>query len=318
MLGPYTHRIDPVLFDAGVLYLWWYGLSYTLGFLELHLWLRLNRQRLRMSLDDAYRLTLYFILGVLIGGRIIEVVFYEWPYYHEHPLHILFYWLGGMSTHGLLLGAVVGTVLFCRRARFAFLPVADALVIPGAFLLGVGRLGNFIDGQIVGRITDVWWAVEFPDVEGFRHPVVLYDGIKNLLLIPLLLYIRKYRPPPGVLLGHFLFWYGFLRIFVDLFREYRVTLFYLGPGQEFNIFMSVLGLVLLVLGYRKKWPARSVPTQAPGMENPVPIYKKALFIGLLLFSLTLPSDWTQDIPQRYGERHQGLKYSILYPPISKP
>ena len=314
----YIHRIDPVLYDAGGVYLWWYGLSYTLGFLNLHRWLRRNRRRLGMTLNEVYRLTLCFSVGVLIGGRCIEVIFYEWSYYQGHLPHIFFYWLGGMSTHGLLLGAVVGTMIFCRYTRRSFLPIADALVIPGAFILGVGRVGNFIDGQIAGGITDVWWAVQFPDMEGFRHPVVLYDGVKNLLLIPLLLWIRKRGAPAGVLLGHFVFWYGFLRIFIDLFREYRVDLFFLGPGQEFNILMSVLGLVLLVISYRKKWPANYTPIRPPERETAGLLYQKLVFVSLLVFSLTLPSDWTQDIPKRYGERHEGLRYSLLYPPIEAP
>jgi hypothetical protein len=136
-------------------------------------------------------------LCVLVMGRAVEVLYYEWPYYRAHPLHVLHYWRGGMSSHGLLLGGCLGTWLFCRLRRRPFLALADELTIPGAFLLAVGRLGNFVDGQIVGSPTDVWWAVKFPDAEGFRHPVVLYDGLKNVLLVPLLLLIRRRARTPG-------------------------------------------------------------------------------------------------------------------------
>lgn len=127
------------------------------------------------------------VVGVLVGGRAIEIAFDEWPFYYDHPGLIPAYWLGGMATHGLMLGGAAGLGLFGFLYRKLFLLLADALVIPSAFLMGIGRLGNFIDGQIVGAVTDVWWAVKFPDADGFRHPVVLVrrrkepaaDGVPN-------------------------------------------------------------------------------------------------------------------------------------------
>ena len=148
---------------------------------------------LGLTLAEVYSLTLLFMAGVLAGGRAVEVAFDEWPFYRNHLSLIPAYWLGGMATHGLLAGAAIGTSTFCWFYRKPVRTIADALVIPGAFFLGVGRVGNFIDGQIVGGVTDVWWAVKFPDADGFRHPVVLYDGLKNFLLIPVLLWIGR-RP----------------------------------------------------------------------------------------------------------------------------
>ncbi len=314
MFGPFVHDIDPIFFELGGVYLWFYGLSYTLGFLEIHLWFNRARRRLGLSLNEVYSLSLIFAASVIVGGRCVEVFFYEWPYYRAHLWHIPAVWLGGMATHGLLLGAVTGTWLFCRAYGKDFLRIADALVIPGAFLMGVGRIGNFIDGQILGSLTDVWWAVKFPDAEGFRHPVVLYDGIKNLLLIPLLLVVRRTRPPAGVMTAHFVFWYGFLRIFVDLYREYPTDLFGIATGQSFNIFMSVLGASLWYY-YRRRRLANDATDPPP--ERPVRLWpKRAAFAGLLAFSLVMPSDWTQDIPARYGKRHPGLQYSHWYPAIA--
>ena len=183
MPGPYTHRIDPVLLDVGGVHLWWYGLGFALGFLELHFFLRRGHGELRLSPREVWSLSLFIAVGVLVGGRAVEIAFDEWPFYKEHLHLVPAWWLGGMATHGLLLGGALGAALFARRYGKPFLLVADALVIPAAFLMGMGRIGNFIDGQIVGAVTDVWWAVEFPDAEGFRHPVVLYDGAKNLLLM---------------------------------------------------------------------------------------------------------------------------------------
>ena len=178
--------------------------------------------------------------------RVVEVLFDEWPFYRQHPELIPALWLGGMATHGLLLGAAVGMVLFSFVYRNPFLEIADALVIPGAFLMGIGRLGNFIDGQIVGGLTEAPWAVKFPDASGFRHPVVLYDGLKNLLLIPYLAWVRRSNPTPGATAARFVFWYAFLRLGVDLFRDYPTHRLALGTGQTLNIVMAVVGAALAV------------------------------------------------------------------------
>ena len=325
MFGPFVHDIDPVFAEIGGFYLWWYGASYSFGFIAGFLWLRANRSNLGFDLGDVYRLVIYIAVGVLVGGRAVEVVFYEWAYYGEHPWHIPAVWLGGMSTHGILLGSTLAVFLYCRLHRRSFLEVGDVLAIAAAFIMGIGRLGNFVDGQIVGSLTEMPWGVKFPDLDGFRHPVVLYDGLKNLLLVPLLLLIRRARPPRGALVAHFILWYGFLRIFVDFFREYRTTIYGLPPGQEFNLLMTLIGIVMLIWLYRG---ARSgVRPQAPprtaesaGDADPVPGLwrKRALFALLLFLPTVMPSDWTQDVPARYGERHPGITHSILYPRIPAP
>lgn len=322
MTGPFVHNIDPIIGQIGGMYLWWYGLSYTLGFLGLFHWLRTTRKNLNLDVREVYDLTILIALGVLVGGRFVEVIFYEWSYYGDHLLHVLWIWLGGMSTHGILFGGTVGAWIFSRIYKKNFLTLADELVVAAAFIMGVGRLGNFIDGQIVGSLTDVWWAVDFPDAEGFRHPVVLYDGIKNILLVPVLLIMRSLNPPRGVLLGVFLFTYGFFRFFIDFFREYRVDLFGLPPGQEFNIGMSILGVMLITWGIKKGYTGvkplgASEVSDGLNMDVRKATRIRRLILRLLLIlPLVIPSDWTQDVPARYGARHDGITYSNLYPAIS--
>lgn len=323
MPGPYVHDIDPVLAGVGGIYLWWYGLSYALGFLQVHFWLKRRRQRLSLSLSEVYSLTLFFSVGVLAGGRAVEVAFDEWPFYRDHLGLIPAYWLGGMATHGLLIGAVGAIALFARLHGKPFLQLADELVIPGAFLMGIGRIGNFIDGQIVGAATDVPWAVRFPDADGFRHPVVLYDGAKNLLLIPYLLHVRRTNPTPGATAARFVFWYAFLRIGIDLFRDYPTHRLALGTGQTLNIVMSLLGVGLLMRSRLRRLgrlPGHSLPVMRSDRDitpsGRAPRWsQRAAFAGVLAFCLTIPSNWTQNIPSRYGARHQGLRHSVLYPPL---
>ena len=322
MFGPFVHRIDPLLADIGGVYLWFYGLSYSLGFISVFLWFKRVRHRFDFTIGAAYSLTICLALGVLAGGRVLEVFFYEWAFYREHLWLIPAVWLGGMSTHGVLLGVLAAVWLFCRIHRKSLLSIGDQLVIPGSYLMGMGRLGNFIDGQIVGGATNVWWAVQFPDALGFRHPVVLYDGVKNFLILGLLLWLRRKRPAPGMLIAYFVFCYAFLRIFVDLFREYPTSLFGIATGQAFNILMTALGALLIFRfsrSDRATIKANPVSETVPGSELPAQPRslwpKRIFFASLLLLPLTIPSDWTQDIPARYGKRHAGLHHSFLYPPI---
>lgn len=320
MTGPYTHNIDPVIGTVLGVHLWWYGLAYTLGFAAICCFLRSRRGELGLTAAMVYDLSILVAAGVLVGGRLVEVVFYEWPFYRSHLHLIPAYWLGGMASHGLLLGAIAGVLLFCRIHRQPFLIIADALAVPAALILGFGRIGNFIDGLIVGSPTDAWWAVKFPDAEGFRHPVVLYDAAKNLLLVPLLLLVDRLRLARGAVTGLFLFAYAGLRIFVDLFREYPTTLLGLGTGQILNIGMSLAGLALLAWCVTRR---SSVPEGGHGGEHaPIPRrwtdgagWRPILLAALVTFSLVIPSDWTQDVPDRYGKRHPGLRHSTLYPAI---
>ena len=320
MLGPYVHRIDPIIASIGGLHIWWYGLSYALGFLQLYLFMKHHRRDLMMTRSEVYILALMVGVGVLIGGRAVEVSFDEWSFYRQHPRLIPALWLGGMATHGLLLGAGAGAGLFAMLYGKSFLKLADALVVPGAFLMGMGRIGNFIDGQIVGSVTSVPWAVQFPYADGFRHPVVLYDGLKNLLLVPFLLRVRHTNPTPGAIAARFVFWYAFPRIFIDLFRDYPTHRLALGTGQTLNLIMAGAGILLLIrsrmrrLGLLQPLPVHPGPDPAARNASPATGLRVA-FALLLFFCLTIPSNWTQDIPKHYGSRHAGLRHSWFYPEI---
>jgi phosphatidylglycerol:prolipoprotein diacylglycerol transferase len=299
-------------------------LCYALGFFETFLWLKHYRKRTCLTVGEAYTLTIALALGLLIGARLVEVIFYEWPYFSAHPWRVPDLWQGGMVTHGCLFGSLIAMWLFSSVYKKPFLAIADALSIPGAFMMGMGRIGNFIDGQIVGSVTSVWWAVQFPDVPGFRHPVVLYDALKNFLIIPILLVVRKRSKKPGMVMAHFIFWYGFLRLFVDAYRDYATWIMGVPTGQILNIFMSLLGGGLILWFWKYGSDEESGEMSTAPIPSAVPAHrgnnwgKRAALASLMSFSLLMPSDSTQDIPERYGKRHPGLQHSILYPHIESP
>ena len=227
------------------------------------MWFGRQRDKLGWNVEEVCDLSIMSIVCVLVFGRAFEIVIYEWGYYAYHPSEIFSFWHGGMASHGVLLDGVVGVWLFSRWRGKNFVEAMNELTIPAAFFLGLGRVGNFINGQIYGYETDVWWTVKFPDAEGVRHPLVLYESAKNFAIIPILLAVRKTSfAGEGKLMAHFVFWYGFLRLFTDYFRDYGNEFLGIGTGQYFNLFMAALGLALYIWfarhGERRGAAAKSV------------------------------------------------------------
>jgi phosphatidylglycerol:prolipoprotein diacylglycerol transferase len=303
--------MEPVLTQIGPLRIWYYGLAYAVGLLSIHLWVSSRRERLGYDRGDVALFSLFFAGGVLLGGRLFDVALYEWFYYGEHPWQILRLWEGGMATHGVLVGAVAGTALFCGLRHKSFLAVADEVVVPGAVLMALGRVGNHINGEVYGSVTSIPWAVRFPYAEGCRHPVALYDGAKNLLMVPILLAVRsanlrgRGHLPRGLLLGHFVFWYGFLRFFVDLFREYDSYWLGVGRGQYFNLLMAAAGLAIIFAARRyagRRTRAGTGANRPVRREGSSSWASMAAFYALVAFCLTIPSGWTQQVLEDFEAR----------------
>ncbi len=317
----FIHQIDPVMFDLMGIKIYYYGLAYTLGFLGIFFWFLKRRNKLGWQRAEVYGFSILLSLCVLVFGRAFEIVFYEWGYYRENLSQLFSYWRGGMASHGVLIGAVMGIWVFCRLRKKSFLQTADELVIPAALFLGLGRIGNFINGQIYGYVTDVWWAVQFPDAEGFRHPVALYESFKNFLIIPVLFYVRKKSfPGQGKMTAHFILWYGLLRLFSDYFREYGGEFLGLGTGQYFNLLMAVIGLWLLFAftqrshgtgGYRNsndKLPSAKLGRKPEKLHLNL---MRLIFAAILIFSLTIPSSWTEGVLKQYRNNKQ-VKHVEVY------
>lgn len=261
--------IDPVLIDIGPLPIRWYALAYIAGLL-LGWWLmrRLVAQeqlwdgRVRptiVSLDD---LLVYAALGVVIGGRMGYVLFYNLDYFLAHPASIPAVWEGGMSFHGGLVGSTLGIWLFARREKVPMLSVTDlcAAVVPlGIFF---GRLANFIKPELWGRVSDVDWAMVFPDAAAGpfpRHPSQLYEAATEgvLLFALLMLAVRMGAlKRPGLVTGLFGVGYGLARIFCEFFREPDPQLGFLFGGATMGMLLSLplvlAGLFLIARGSRAR------------------------------------------------------------------
>lgn len=252
-------QFDPVLVAIGPLQIRWYGLMYVLGFaasylLVVHQVKQLKWQSLANSMDN---LNLSLILGVILGGRLGYVVFYNPAYYLQHPLAILATWEGGMAFHGGCLGALIAGMLYCHKAGLDFFKAADLYVVTVPIGLFLGRIGNFINGELYGRHSEVPWAMVFPQGGSVpRHPSQLYEAfLEGIVLFAILWSLRK-KPwqqhsslwPHGSMLALFLIFYGFFRVFVELFREPDPQLGFLflelTMGQWLSSAMILLGGVL--------------------------------------------------------------------------
>ena len=161
---PFYHNLSPYIVSFGPFAIRWYGLFYISGFLLLYLYMTLLRRKKKLSLSqdqiDSYIISLLF--GVVLGARLLYVLFYNPMYYLSHPAEIIAIWHGGLSFHGGLVGALLASYLYCKKHKFSFLALGDIVALPLAFSLFLGRIGNFINGELVGRVTNLPWCFYFP------------------------------------------------------------------------------------------------------------------------------------------------------------
>jgi phosphatidylglycerol:prolipoprotein diacylglycerol transferase len=260
---PAVHDFDPIAFSLGPLSIRWYGLMYLLGFA---LFLLLGRLRSRdawrdMSAQDVDDLLFYGMIGVIVGGRLGHVIFYgPLSYYLANPLEIFAVWKGGMASHGGILGVIVAMWWFARSRGKSFLRVTDFVVPLVPLGLGAGRIGNFINGELWGRVADpsLPWAMIFPQAGDRlpRHPSQLYQfALEGVLLFAILwLYSRKPRAA-GTVGSLFLIAYGVLRIIGEFFREpealYGAMPLGFSAGQWLSVPMVLIGVVCFVVLRRR-------------------------------------------------------------------
>jgi phosphatidylglycerol:prolipoprotein diacylglycerol transferase len=252
-------QFDPVAVSLGPLAIHWYGLMYLLGFLAF-LWLGRRRAATQpwhgltsRHVDDLLFLG---VLGVVIGGRLGQVLFYDPAHYLAHPLEILAVWKGGMSFHGGFVGVLVGMALYARRQGLSFWQVTDFIAPLAPLGLALGRIGNFINGELWGRAAsaDIPWAMVFPQVDALpRHPSQLYQAAgEGLLLFALLWWFSARRRPRMQISALFLAGYGVLRWGAEYFREPDAGIlglsYVVSMGQWLSLPMIVAGIFLFVRG----------------------------------------------------------------------
>lgn len=258
-------QFDPIAISLGPLAVRWYGLMYLLAFFQFW-WLGRYRIQTHPQLSQAGwtvqqldDLLFYGVLGVILGGRLGQVLFYEPGYYLAHPFEILAVWKGGMAFHGGLLGVLIAMGLYARKTRRTWLDITDFIAPLVPLGLASGRIGNFINGELWGRVADpaLPWAMVFPQVDNLpRHPSQLYQaGLEGVLLFIILWFFSRGVRARGAVSGMFLIGYGCLRFIAEFFRTPDDGIFGLSEvismGQWLSLPMILIGVALLVWSSRR-------------------------------------------------------------------
>jgi phosphatidylglycerol---prolipoprotein diacylglyceryl transferase len=253
--------IDPVFLRLGPLQFRWYGLMYVIGFLASYFLIRNEARRRKLSMDNETVADFIFCLalGVVLGGRLGYVLFYDLGSYLSNPLRIFAIWQGGMSFHGGLLGVAVAGLWYARRFHLPYLQLADLVALATPVGLGLGRIGNFINGELYGRPTTVPWGMIFPDGGPLpRHPSQLYEALlEGVVLFFLVRFLARRFQAPGTAIAAFLGGYGLFRFIVELFRQpdSQLGLYwgFFSMGQLLSLPLFLAGGILLVwLNWKKK------------------------------------------------------------------
>ena len=257
----YTHNLDPVLFNFGLIEIRWYSLAYIFGIL-IGWWLakrkinqRMGVTNIQFNINDFDDLVTYLILSIILGGRLGYVILYDFSYYFYNPVDIIKIWQGGMSFHGALIGIIFCTYQFSKKREipvFFFLDIIAYVAPIGIFL---GRIANFINGELIGKVTNVYWGVIFPKIDNAtRHPSQLYEALlEGLILFFIMNYIiSKDNYKIGTCSYFFLITYGSFRIFSEFFREPDVQVGYLFNLMSMGTLLSGLMIISGLIIYFKK------------------------------------------------------------------
>lgn len=264
--------IDPVLISLGPFAVRWYALAYIVGIFlgwwyarrlvaNAALWGPAGSPMTKIDLDDF---VVWATIGIVAGGRLGYILFYDLPHYIAEPADMLAVWHGGMSFHGGFLGTILAMVLFAWRRKIPIWSLIDVIAPSVTFGLFLGRLANFINGELWGRVTDVPWAIVFPAAGDLpRHPSQLYEaaleGVVLFLVLRILTHRYRKLATPGFISGAFAAGYGAARTFVEFFREPDIQIGYLAGGLTMGMLLSipmiVAGVALMIWSSRQRTAA---------------------------------------------------------------
>ena len=250
----YSHNLDPVLIDLGFIAIRWYSLAYIFGIVAgwwfgkkiiKHI---SKNNNLYFNIKEFDDLITYIIVSLIIGGRLGYIIFYNLDYYISNPIDIIKIWEGGMSFHGALVGIILGTYFFSKSRRISTLFLLDIIACVSPIGIFLGRIANFINGELVGKVTNVSWSVIFPAIDMLpRHPSQLYEAVLEGIILFLILntIVFRQRYKIGTCSYLFLIFYGVLRIMSELYREPDAQL-----GYIFNLFSmgTILSLLMILSG----------------------------------------------------------------------
>lgn len=270
------HNIDPVLLQLGFIKVHWYGVMYLVAF-AIAYWLA-NRAADKAgsgwTRDQVSDLLFYGFLGVIFGGRLGYILFYNLNQVLQDPVYLVRIWEGGMSFHGGLIGVLIAMAIFARKYKKAYLALGDFIAPLVPLGLAAGRIGNFINGELWGRPTDVAWAMVFPSGGAIgRHPSQLYHvALEGILLFIVIMIVRRMRPATGVVGGIFLSGYAVARFIVEFFREPDAHLGVLSlgmtMGQWLCVPMFLAGLLVIAFALKQTATARANLTTAKAAVKP--------------------------------------------------
>tara|TARA_Y100000310_G_scaffold345545_1_gene466318 strand:- start:4948 stop:5745 length:798 start_codon:yes stop_codon:yes gene_type:complete len=248
---PYTHAINPTLLELGPFEIRFYGIVYALGFFLAYWFIKKAKKQglLDIQEGDIDNFIIYLALGIILGARLVHVFLWNPSYYLQNPLEILMIWKGGLAFHGGILGGMLVAYWFCKKKNLSFGRVADVLSIPAVFALALGRIANFINGELWGTVTNVNWCVNFKGAEGCRHPSQLYAAFGRFVVLGFLLVLNQKKRKDG-----FIFWsmfglLGLSRLIVDFFRE-NARVIGLSLGQWLSLAMVILTFWVYFKYYR--------------------------------------------------------------------
>ena len=256
MTGLEYPAISPVIFSIGPIAVRWYSMAYLAGILLAWFLINRNIKKYALNLDKSKieDLVFYITLGIILGGRLGYVLFYGTSSFWQNPLEVFALWKGGMSFHGGVLGVIVGAWLFARKIQYPFLGVTDLVVLYAPIGIFLGRLANFANDELWGRVTDVAWAVRFPSGGGLpRHPSQLYEaffeGIVMFVVLNWLWRSKTIRAHQGTVSALFVLLYGLFRVCMEQFRQPDAHMgfffFHLTMGQLLSFPLMLLGVIVL-------------------------------------------------------------------------
>lgn len=242
----YTHAINPTILQLGPIEIRWYGLMYVLAFLVTYHYVRnaIRQDKLKITEKELDNLLGLMVVLMIIGARLFYAIFYNPQYFINAPWKILYIWEGGLSFHGGFLGIATAALYYAKKKKIPFLKLADIFCVPIALGNALGRMGNFINGELYGIPTTLPWAVIFPGAEGPRHPTQIYEAIYNLAIFAILYSQRNKKWKDGTLFGLFMILYAIFRFSV----EYLKDLPSYGPltmGQWLTIPVFLIGIWLV-------------------------------------------------------------------------